>query len=62
MGNEFTEFKVFLQLLDPVDQLYEIECAIDDLIKDNIKYFYIKSKYNRIQQPKKLRHDILQKL
>ena len=46
MGNEFTEFKVFLQLLDPEDQLYEIECAIDDLIKDNIQYFYIKSKYN----------------
>ena len=62
MANEFTEFKVFLQLLDPEDQLYEIECAIDDLIKDNTQYFYIKSKYNRIQQPKKLRHDILQKL
>ena len=62
MGNEFTEFKVFLQLLDTEDQLYEIECAIDDLIKDNTQYFYIKNKYNRIQQPKKLRHDILQKL
>ena len=62
MGNEFTEFKVFLQLLDPEDQLYEIECTLDDLIKDNTQYFYIKSKYNRIQQPKKLRHDILQKL
>ena len=62
MAKEFTEFKVFLQLLDPEDQLYEIECAIDDLIKDNTQYFYIKSKYNRIQQPKKLRHDILQKL
>ena len=46
MGNEFTEFKVFLQLLESEDQLYEIECAIDDLIKDNIQYFYIKSKYN----------------
>ena len=62
MANEFTEFKVFLQLLDPEDQLYEIECAIDDLIKDNTQHFYIKRKYNRIQQPKKLRHDILQKL
>ena len=62
MGNEFTEFKVFLQLLDPEDKLYEIECTLDDLIKDNIQYFYIKSKYNRIQQPKKLRHDILRKL
>ena len=62
MGNEFTEFKVFLQLLDPGDQLYEIECAIDDLIKYNTQYCYITSKYNRIQQPKKLRPDILQKL
>ena len=62
MAKEFTEFKVFLQLLDPEDQLYEIECAIDDLIKDNTQYFCIKSKYNRMQQSKKLRHDILQKL
>ena len=62
MGNGFTEFKVCLQLLDPEDQLYEIECTLDDLIKDNTQYFYIKSKYNRIQQLKKLRHDILQKL
>ena len=48
MGKEITEFKVSLQLLDPEDQLYEIECTLDDLIKDNTQYFYIKSKYNRI--------------
>ena len=35
MANELTEFKVFLQLLDPEDQLYEIECTLDDLIKDD---------------------------
>ena len=60
MANEFREFKVFLQLLDPEDQLYEIECTLDDLIKDNTQHFYIKRKYNTT--PKKLRHDILQKL
>ena len=62
MANEFTEFKVFLELLDPEDQLYEIKCTLDDLVKDITQYFYIKNKYNRIQQPKTLRHDILQKL
>ena len=62
MRNEFTEFKAFLQFLSPEGQLFEIPCVIDDLINDNTQYFYIKSKYNRIQQLKKLKHDILLKL
>ena len=41
MRNRFTEFKVFLQLLDPQDQLFEIECLIDDSINDNTSYLLI---------------------
>ena len=62
MRNRFTEFKVFLQLLDPQDQLFEIECLIDDFINDNTSYLNIRNKYARIKKLQKLKHDLLQKL
>ena len=62
MRNRFTEFKVFLQLLDPQDQLFEIECLIDDSINDNTSYLNIRNKYARIKELQKLKHDLLQKL
>ena len=39
MRNESTEFKVLLKLLPLEDQVVEIECVIDDMIKDNSPYF-----------------------
>ena len=59
MRNEFTGFKVYLQLLSPQEQIFEINCMIDDLMKDNTSYFNINSKYGRIKELKKLKHKIL---
>ena len=62
MRTEFTEFRAYLQFLSPREQILEINNLIDDFHKDNYSYFDVKNKYNRIQQLKKLRHDILLKL
>ena len=62
MRNEFTRFRTYLQFLSPQEQILEINNLIDDFHKDNYSYFDVKNKYNRIQQLKKLRHDILFKL
>ena len=62
MRNEFTQFRTCLQFLSPQEQILEINNLIDDFHKDNYSYFDVKNKYNRIQQLKKLRHDILFKL
>ena len=62
MRKEFTEFRTYLQLISPQEQLLEINNLIDDFHKDNYSYFDVKNKYNRIQQLKKLRHNILLKL
>ena len=62
MRKEFTEFRTYLQLISPQEQLLEINNLIDDFHKDNYSYFDVKNKYNRIQRLKKLRHNILLKL
>ena len=59
MRNEFTQFKAHLQFFSPEEQILEINRLIADFPKDNHSYFDVKNKYNRIQQLKKLRHDIL---
>ena len=59
MRNEFTQFRTYLQFLSPQEQILEINNLIDDFHKDNYSCFDVKKKYNRIQQLKKLRHDIL---
>ena len=62
MRKEFREFRTYLQLISPQEQILEINNLIDDFHKDNYSYFDVKNKYNRIQQLKKLRHNILLKL
>ena len=62
MRKGFTEFRTYLQLIYPQEQILEINNLIDDFHKDNYSYFDVKNKYNRIQQLKKLRHNILLKL
>ena len=48
--------------LSPQEQILEINNLIDDFHKGNCSYFDVKNKYNRIQQLKNPRHDILLKL
>ena len=62
MLNEFTECRTYLQFLSPQEQILEINNLIDDFHKDNYSYFDVKNKYNRIQQLKKRRHNMLRKL
>ena len=62
MRNDFTEFRTYLQFLSLQEQILEANNLIDDFQKDNYSYFDVKNKYNRIQQLKKLRHNILLKL
>ena len=59
MHNAYTEFKKYLQFLSLEDQLLETDLYIDDLNNGKYPYTNIKRKYSRIQQLKKLRHDIL---
>ena len=59
MHNVYTEFKKYLQFLSLEDQLLEIDLFIDNLNNGKYAYTNIKRKYNRIQQLKKLRHNIL---
>ena len=61
MHNEFTECRTYLHLLSPQEQILEINNLIDDFHKDNYSYFDVKKIYNRIQQLKRLRHNILLK-
>ena len=62
MRNDFTEFRTYLQFLSLQEQILEANNLIDNFQKDNYSYFDVKNKYNRIQQLKKLRHNILLKL
>ena len=59
MRNTFTQFKRHLQFLSPEEQILEINRLISDFLKNNHTYFDVKNKYNKIQQLKKLRHNIL---
>ena len=62
MRNDFTEFRPYLQFLSLQEQILEANNLIDDFQKDNYSYFDVKNKYNRIQQLKNLRHNILLQL
>ena len=62
MRKEFTEFRTYLQFISPQEQILEISNLIDGFHKDDYSYFDVKNKYNRIEQLKKLRHNILLKL
>ena len=62
MRNEFAQLRTYLHFLSPQEQILEINNLIDDFHKDNYSYFDIKNKYNKIQQLKKLRPEILLKL
>ena len=62
MRNDFTEFRTYLQFLSLQEQILEANNLIDNFQKDNYSYFDVKNKYNRIQQLKNLRHNILLKL
>ena len=59
MHNVYTEFKKYLQFLSLEDQLLEINFFIEELNNANYPGTNINRKYHRIQQLKKLRHDIL---
>ena len=62
MRNEFAQLRTYLHFLFPQEQILEINNLIDDFHKDNYSYFDVKNKYNKIQQLKKLRQEILLKL
>ena len=62
MRNDFTEFRTYLQFLSLQEQILEANNLIDNFQKDNYSYFDVKNKYNRIQQLKNLRHNILLQL
>ena len=62
MRNEFTQSKTYLQFVSVQEQILEINNLIEDFHKDNYSYFDVKSKYHRIHQLKKLKHEILLKL
>ena len=62
MHNVYTEFKKYLQFLSLEDQSLEIDFFIEGLNNTNYPETNINRKYHRIQQLKKLRHDILLKL
>ena len=62
MRKEFAQLRTYLHFLSPQEQILEINNLIDDFHKDNYSYFDVKNKYNKIQQLKKLRQEILLKL
>ena len=62
MRNEFAQLRTYLHFLSTQEQILEINNLIDDFHKDNYSYFDVKNKYNKIQQLKKLRQEILLKL
>ena len=59
MHNVHTDFIKYLQILPLEYQLIEIDLFIDDVNNYNHPNTNTKKIYNRIQQLKKLRHDIL---
>ena len=59
MHNVYTDFIKYLQILPLEYQLIEIDLFIDDVNNYNHPNTNTKKIYNRIQQLKKLRHDIL---
>ena len=59
MHNVYTDFIKYLQFLPLEYQLIEIDLFIDDLNNYNHPNTNTKKIYNRIQQLKKLRCDIL---
>ena len=59
MHNVYTDFIKYLQFLPLEYQLIEIDLFIDDLNNYNHPNTNTKKIYNRIQQLKKLRYDIL---
>ena len=59
MYNVYTDFIKYLQFLPLEYQLIEIDLFIDDLNNYNHPNTNTKKIYNRIQQLKKLRYDIL---
>ena len=59
MRNEFTNFKMYLQFLFPLDQIFNIDLFIDDLINNNNPSNSADKKYAKIKELKKLRHDII---
>ena len=59
MHNVYTDFMKYLQFLPLEYQLIEIDLFIDDLNNYNHPNTNTKKIYNRIQQLKKLRCDIL---
>ena len=61
MHNVHAVFKKYLQFLSLEGQIVEINLFIDGVINKNHRSINDKRKYNRIQQLKKLRHDILRK-
>ena len=57
-----TDLRAHLQLFTPEEQLLEVDQWRNDIIKNINLNHIIKSRYNKIQQLKKLKHDILLKL
>ena len=51
-----------LQLFTPEEQLLEVDQCRNDIIKNINPNHIMKNRYNKIQQLKKLKHDILLKL
>ena len=49
MYNALTELRAYLHLLNPEEQLSEVDDMINIIINDNAPYLNVKSKYNRIQ-------------
>ena len=59
MRNEFTNLKMYLQFLNPMDQISHIDMCINKPTKYNRRGTSPNKKFNRIQQLKKLKHDLL---
>ena len=62
MHDTSTDLRAHLQLFTTEEQLLEINQKINDIIKNINVYYNITRRYNKIQQLKKLKHDILLKL
>ena len=50
MRNEFTNFKMYLQFLFPLDQIFNIDLFIDDLINNNNPSNSADKKYAKIKE------------
>ena len=62
MHDTSADLRAHLQLFTTEEQLLEINQKINDIIKNINVYYNITRRYNKIQQLKKLKHDILLKL